>query len=310
MRKKVEPHTAVTETSRSVASRACRAEPAEAVTAGSDDRQGDGAALGRLAATGGSCSRTVPKNPPRARRTVTLNPWASRVPRACCSCWPTTSGTVTSTGPFDTTSFTVSPCRCRRAALADHLALGDGVAVLLLGRVDLQPEAAQLAGGAGGVLAGEVGHVDRLRPRLTVSATAVPFFRLAPGPGLGRDHLTLGHLLVVRLGDLAHLEVDLLEAGPSPRRPSTPTTGCTSYRSGPLETTSATSDPRRTVVPGPGGGRDDDALGDLLAERLVDTVGSQRRGAHGGDRLGLAALTPAPTARWPSPQGRAGRTRP
>ena len=31
-----------------------------------------------------------------------------------------------------------------------------------------------------------------------------------------------------------------------------PTTGGTSYRSGPLETTSATSDPRRTVLPGPG----------------------------------------------------------
>src|SRR6188472_3200915 len=46
MRKKVEPHTAVTETSRSVASRAC---PAGAATAGSDDRHGDGAALGRLA---------------------------------------------------------------------------------------------------------------------------------------------------------------------------------------------------------------------------------------------------------------------
>src|SRR6476646_10108875 len=77
MRKKVEPHTAVTETSRSVASRACRAcraEPAEAVTAGSDDRQGDGAALRGLAATRGILQPNRAEEPAQGPAHLDLEP--------------------------------------------------------------------------------------------------------------------------------------------------------------------------------------------------------------------------------------------
>src|SRR6478609_12013108 len=52
-----------------------------------------------------------------------------------------------------------------------------------------------------------------------------------------------------------------------------PTTGGTSYRSGPLETTSATSDPRRTVVPGPGAAEMTTPLG-TFSLNASDTVGS------------------------------------
>ena len=91
MRKNVEPHTAVTPTSSSVAS---RARPAGAVTAGQTIVSVMVLPLGALLPPAGSCSRTVPKNPPRARRTSTLNPAASSALRAWSSCCPTTFGHV------------------------------------------------------------------------------------------------------------------------------------------------------------------------------------------------------------------------
>src|SRR6478735_11329030 len=52
-----------------------------------------------------------------------------------------------------------------------------------------------------------------------------------------------------------------------------PTTGGTAYRSGPLETTSATSDPRRTLLPGPGSAEMTTPLG-TFSLNVSETVGS------------------------------------
>ena len=66
-------------------------------------------------------------------------------------------------------------------ALADHPPLGDRVAVLLLRRVDLEAEVAQLREAVSALLPVKSGTSIGLRPLLTVIATAVPFFRRRPG---------------------------------------------------------------------------------------------------------------------------------
>ena len=50
----------------------------------------------------GSVCRTVPKKPPRIASSCTVKPAASRAARASWRWRPTTSGTATFSGPFDT----------------------------------------------------------------------------------------------------------------------------------------------------------------------------------------------------------------
>ena len=127
-----------------------------------------------------------------------------------------------------------------------------------------------------------------LRPLLTVSATAVLFFRLAPGPGLAETTCPSG---IFSSNALLTLPTVRLTASIRAVASASvmPTTGGTAYRSGPFDTTSTTSAPRRRFVPAPGLHGDDDALGDLLVERLGH-LGVERRAAHGAHRGGL--LTP------------------
>ena len=108
MRKNVEPQTAVTPTSSSVAQ--ARAHPAASGHPGLRRRRGDVLPLGACVPAAGSELRTVPKKPPR---TLLDAPPRSRRPRGSArprrpAC-PTTSGTSTSAGPLETTSVTLSP---------------------------------------------------------------------------------------------------------------------------------------------------------------------------------------------------------
>src|SRR6478609_10281514 len=281
IRKKVDPHTAVTLTSRSVASRACRSGPVRAVTASSDDRQGDGAALGHLAATGGVLQAHRAEEPAEGPPDGDLEPLGLQGAASLLQLLADDVGHGDQHRALGHDELDgVTPERGAVArALADHLALGDGVAVLLLGGIDLQPQAAQLARGSGGVLAGEVGHVDRLAPPAHRQRHRCALLQARRRPRLGRDHLALGHLLVVGLGDLADLEVDLADplAGLRERHADDRWHGIPLRALGDHERHVG---PTAHVAPRTGVGRDDDPLGNLLAERLGDRR-VERGVAHG-----------------------------
>ena len=76
---------------------------------------------------------------------------------------PTTLGTSTSTGPLETTSFTLSPLNSvpRARVLRDHVALGDRVAVLLVVLSTVEARASSAAAVAASASLPVVGDLDR-----------------------------------------------------------------------------------------------------------------------------------------------------